>query len=682
MKNHIMKITAFLLIALLLLSGCGKTEHTTQTTNPNHQASSSESKRETDSGTESPTQERLDLPNQISLEGERLMDICPTEDGWLLLSSGINGRNLTPLNQTLQLGETVPVDPERGPETILEAGGHRWTLEQADDCGIFCDGEFWAETAQDFFQNQLVWADDTLYTVQVRELWCGKNKVTMPDKPGTSYDVTCVVRVNGQTFALVEGWTDHKLSGQWLCPIDRNTTQLRLPASEFPIVAEFACWNENGTWLVSGSKLYKTDGTTVSELCDLAAQGVNISEMTRILPLADGTFLVLQWDSLLRIDPDRKAAGELTIGLYRPSYDTDAAIAAFNRSGADWRVKPRSFEDLESMNLALLNGELDLICASDLDMLNNYAVKGLLAPIDGSVTARVLPNLVPLCTVNGACVYLPRTVEMECSSIPASYVGAEDVTDLDRLRARIDAACPETYESECKNFVLQGILTQCGSGWIDWETRTAHYDSPSFRSTLEFCSRFENDDYTAAINANAYHEAGIERFMLNETLWLSTYHYKVHDDPVKNTHARSLFPFPVGGYKGFGLKGRGFYAIVNGANAAGGQEFLDFLFSEDQWFDKPNHPGDMHNDFPVQLTRLDAVLQMYIERVSTDEARQDAKELREGLLNADHLTDTNISEPEQIILEEAEPYFNGDISADEAARRIQNRIEIYLAERG
>ena len=52
------------------------------------------------------------------------------------------------------------------------------------------------------------------------------------------------------------------------------------------------------------------------------------------------------------------------------------------------------------------------------------------------------------------------------------------------------------------------------------------------------------------------------------------------------------------------------------------------------------------------------------------------------LLNADHLTDTNISEPEQIILEEAEAYFNGDISVDEAVQRIQNRVEIYLAERG
>ena len=151
---------------------------------------------------------------------------------------------------------------------------------------------------------------------------------------------------------------------------------------------------------------------------------------------------------------------------------------------------------------------------------------------------------------------------------------------------------------------------------------------------------------------------------------------------MKQTHARTLFPFPVGGYQGFGLKGRGFYAIINGANAVGGQAFLDFLFSENQWFDKPNHPGDMHNDFPAQLTHLDAVLQMWIEEVSTDEVSQDAKELREGLLNADHLTDTNISEPEQIILEEAEAYFNGDISVDEAVQRIQNRVEIYLAERG
>ena len=683
MKNQIIKFTALLLVVMLLLSGCGKSGHTPDTTNPNNQAILSEPKNESEFGTDTPVSEKLDLPNTISLEGERLLDICPTEDGYLLLSIGTYGRNLTPLDENLQLGQTVQVDPERGPETILEAGGHRWTLEQTDDCGIFCDGELWAETTQDFFQNQLVWADGTLYTVQARELWCGKNKVSMPNASGnTIYDVTCVVFVGSQTYALTEAYTDHKRSGQWLCPIDGNTTQLSLPASEFPIAAEYACWNENGTWLVSGSKLYKTDGATVSEVCDLAAQGVNISEMMRILPLADGTFLVLQWDSLLRIDPDRKAAGELTIGLYRPSYDTDAAIAAFNRSGAGWQVRPRSFEDLESMNLALLNGELDLICASDLDVLNNYAVKGLLAPIDGSVTARVLTNLVPLCTVNGACVYLPRTVELECSSIPASYVGAEDVTDLDRLRARIDAACPESYESECKNFVLQGILTQCGSGWIDWETRSAHYDSASFRSTLEFCSRFENDDYTAAINANAYHDAGVERFRLNETLWLGTYHYIVHDDPVKQTHARTLFPFPVGGYQGFGLKGRGFYAIINGANAVGGQAFLDFLFSENQWFDKPNHPGDMHNDFPAQLTHLDAVLQMWIEEVSTDEVSQDAKELREGLLNADHLTDTNISEPEQIILEEAEAYFNGDISVDEAVQRIQNRVEIYLAERG
>ena len=36
----------------------------------------------------------------------------------------------------------------------------------------------------------------------------------------------------------------------------------------------------------------------------------------------------------------------------------------------------------------------------------------------------------------------------------------------------------------------------------------------------------------------------------------------------------------------------------------------------------------------------------------------------------------------RVVLEEAQPYFQGEITAQEAARRIQNRVEIYLAERG
>ena len=308
MKKRLIRKIALLLTVLLLLSGCGKPEDTSKPENTEKPANTDVRVTMPD-GTETTVSEKLDLPNEVRLDGETLLDICPSEDGYLLLSRGMYGYHLTQLDEKLTVGETVDL-PERSPETILEAGGCRWTLERAESgYAVFCDGALWTETERDTFQNQLVWADDTLYTVQMRELWCGKNKVAMPDKPGTSYDVTCVVRVNGQTFALVEGWTDHKLSGQWLCSIDGNTTQLSLPTSEFPIAAEFACWNENGTWLVSGSKLYKTDGTSVSELCDLAAQGVNISEMTRILPLA---LLLLPFRASVRL------LSRITLRLYQP----------------------------------------------------------------------------------------------------------------------------------------------------------------------------------------------------------------------------------------------------------------------------------------------------------------------------------------------------------------------------
>ena len=109
---------------------------------------------------------------------------------------------------------------------------------------------------------------------------------------------------------------------------------------------------------------------------------------------------------------------------------------------------------------------------------------------------------------------------------------------------------------------------------------------------------------------------------------------------------------------------------------------MDFLFSDDQWFDEPKVPADFGSEFPVNLSHLDEFLQRQVSRNPSKEIEQDANELREGLLNADHLMDGILGEPEQIILEEAEAYFNGDVTVEECARRIQNRIEIYLSERG
>ena len=680
MNKRFIRMTALLLTAVLLLGGCGNSPVDTMPDT-----------------TELSVSEKLELPKEVRLSGHRLLDICPTEGGYLLLSVDIWGWHLTTLDENLTVGETVDLSKEDpSPYRILEAGGHRWTLENDGDmesanygCGVYCDGEFMMQTSRDPALMQLAWADDTLYTVHFHQLWRGKAEVEMPDQPGTTFWVRCVLRINDQSYAMVSAWTEDQGTGErtsvgrWLCPIDGTTTQLSLPESEFPILVNHACWNDAGTWVISDSKLYQTDGTNVTELCDLAAWGIDIYAFSSILPLEDGTFLVMDQNRLVHVDPSENKGGKLTIGLYLPAYDCSQAIGAFNLAETGWQVTTRTFEDLESMNLAMLNGDLDLICTSDTDALNNYAVKGLLAPIDETTTARVLPNLVPLCTVDGACVYLPRKVELVCCSIPASYVSAGDVADLERLISRIEDNCPETFESYDKSMVLQNILNQCGSGWIDWQTRSAHFDSDSFRSTLEFCNRFEDDEYTASINNGANYNAGKEWFQIYEQLYLGNYHYKVHDDPLKKTQARTLFPFPVGGYTGFGLNGLGFYAIVNGSNAAGGQAFLDFLFADDQWFDEPQTPSEiMDSEFPVNLTQLDKLLALQVSQTPSDETEQDARELREGLLNADHLMDPILGEPEQIILEEAEACFNGDITVEECARRIQNRIEIYLSERG
>lgn len=43
--------------------------------------------------------------------------------------------------------------------------------------------------------------------------------------------------------------------------------------------------------------------------------------------------------------------------------------------------------------------------------------------------------------------------------------------------------------------------------------------------------------------------------------------------------------------------------------------------------------------------------------------------------------DANVYAVYRIIMEELNPYFDGSISAQEAAERLQNRVQLYLNER-
>ena len=674
MNRRNIRTILLLLIVLLLLSGCGTSEipETTE---------------------QAPIGSVADV---IYADDHTIfVDFCRGEDGYTVLlikSSGpvVSYRDIA-LNETdqtdLGLGEAF---------AITMGGGHCWIAAMGDNgkISVLCDDRVWLDTDLNgyLYQSQLAWEDGVLYTVLNRSLWIGQTKVELPESSsGTKYQVYCAARIGEQMYALVTATSGSEAAGQWLCPIDASTTKLELPDHNFPIRAESAFWDGNTTWLLCDSILYRTDGSSCDSVCDLSASGVEVKELLRIVPDGNGGFLALQKDGILRIDPNaRQEAKTLTMGVYTLYTDCDPAIAAFNRAGTGWRIRAKYFNDIETMNLAMLNGELDLICSLDQDMMRNYGAKGLLSPIDPALTAQVLPNVVGACTERGSCRYLPRAFQLYCSTIPASYVtDPKELQSLDRLIEIVDRNCPEFYEVRTKQWVLSGVLKYCGRGWIDWDKRTADFTGDSFLTLLRFADRCADNEQTAINAQGSYWNAGKRWLEIDRNMRLDFYQAYQEYDPEKKEDAFILFSFPVGDFDGYAMVTKGFYAAVEGKNAEGTGAFLRFLFSDESWFDEP---GELKNVFevtyPVNAAHCDALLEKQVDSclnsptiTPLDWASIGAKWLEE-IKRADHFYYTWSSELHTIIEEEAEPYFNGDITAEEAARRIQNRVEIYLAERG
>ena len=696
------RIIAILLAVLLLLSGCGgETKETERSTAPADGSGPVVTVSSQSGETQAPESE---LPDVFELAGRKLLDLCPTEEGWLLAWEGDPlepaegeryGTFLTQLNEKLE-----PVNSERindyDPTAILRADGSLWVLSDSSEpqgVWVFKDGEPWVRVGEMLNLGQLSWEDGTLYTVHDFRLWIGQREIELPQTGGVRYNVNCVVRAGGQMYALLSGWGDGGSTGRWLCPVGPETEKLSLPEQTvaLPDDAFHACWSGDEAWLLAGSRLFKTDGLSCEEVCDLGALGVDCSYsvLKRLLACPDGSFLAVEPDCVLHVDLRRPVGQTLTMGYLLEDYRCTEDVTAFNRAGTSWRISTRSFSDPEALNLAMLNGELDLLYLKDAEILHNYAAKGLLAPIDSAVTDRILPKVVAACSDRGVCYCLPREIRyLCCCSIPAAAVtDPADLRDLDRLAALIDRACPESWECDTKENVLRWAVSECSDSWIDWETRTARFTDASFLTLLRFADRFEDSQEEVNANRNGYYNAGIGYFEVFDQVQNNTYGMKVRDDPETGRKAKVLFPFPSADHSGLSMNVSSFYAMVDGDGLPGAQSFFDFLFSETEWYDEPVSNREIYDaEWPVQEAHCRALIEkrlsLYGDGATDPNAARDLTEWMTLLEQADHFLSATTTELESVILEEAQPYFNGDVTAEECARRIQNRVEIYLAERG
>lgn len=408
----------------------------------------------------------------------------------------------------------------------------------------------------------------------------------------------------------------------------------------------------------------------------------------------------------------------VTVGVvgYKPN-ELMSAVNEFNRLNENYRVSVKEYgtdtdayasdldydQYIKSLQKEILDdisaGDApDLIYGVDYVSYQGLLSKGVLADLDQFLDGDnevkrddIIPGIVESIKASDGKLYtLPITFTCSSIAVKSKYWDRSTWT-LDEMIEFFDNA-PDTathlYDGEDKYEMLMK-MTPVLEGLIDYEKAECNFDSDDFVKVLEFCNRFVDEvpqpdkGYDGPEAVDAYYtdrdtwfgrdmqlttELPIDGFSLNYAQYMSG-----------NGDEITLVGFPTNGKKNGGrLTVSGTYIIPkNASNMEGAWKFIEY---------------DLKNHDPYTNPCLKAQYEEYLKadigaehtscgRPVPPLTEEQYDRVIDYVYSCDCLLNSFDDEVLNIITEEAGEYFAGEISAKEAAERIQDRASIIISEK-
>lgn len=632
-----------------------------------------------------------------------LHDICVDGDGYYLASE----KGVWRLDSTFALEE----EPVRKKDTELVTvkdgalvalsqtpPNYEWKIRVGEE-KAFPMGLFYADNGQLFAWGGNVWCCNG---------WDISRNGVQLELPGTDWKAKALIcRQDGLYAVLVEYREGIQVSA-WLIPLDSEETMLSksdgisLPEELFN--ATPFCSPDSGCVLQTG-ELWRQAGDTLEQTADLTEFGVNPTDLKRVLITKSGEILCLEAYCLTVLSADGTTAAPqkkiLRIGAgWTEDYPYLYALATyFNRTNSEYRLVVKFYNEQDKLNRALLNGELDLISLGVLEEIRNYGKRGLLQPLEDLepelLTSDLLyQNTLDAMKMGGHTYAVPLVLHPHIATLPDRFgVDPVSVDTFAALTELLEQKAPLLFECETKSLTFgYDWLPMTFYRWVDPEAGTARFDSPEFISFLEYCNRFMQTMEEVEASEGMQH--------MQELPKIVTYYgiYRVVDASLVT--GNSVYTLPVPGQSAVVMESGCNIAALRGGDSEGVKCLLETIMTDEGWHqtlvrknEENSRVGD--GDF-VYLNRdwTKADFEYYGGMILSNPFREFPDSRREKYPVVWEEMQQRIEDSHQmflpiypttelytVITEEAEVYFNGDISAEEAARRIQNRVEIYLAER-
>ncbi len=386
------------------------------------------------------------------------------------------------------------------------------------------------------------------------------------------------------------------------------------------------------------------------------------------------------------------------------SNDVIQRAIEFNRSNERYRIVIKNLEEYDSeealaagitdMTMAILSGDIpDILVTEDLPA-ENYAARGLLADIGELIEKdeelseiNFLQNVFDAYSVDGKLYYVIPCFEVGTLIGASSVVGDSSAWSFSDAMELLDTLPDGTAllpDADSMDFLLTA-MDYCGGSFIDINSGRCRFRTQTFSDILEYAKSLPREP-DADSRGEDYWRNYEAQFREGRTVLSAVLLYDVSSmtDAVNGIFGEeaACVGFPLEEGEGSYLRAREVYAIPAGSShPEGAWEFLRYYLTE-------AYQSGIEAGFPVQEKYFRKRFQPALLTAASGEvcgnsgspkplSEEQANSLAGFILSLNRRYYRN-EEILAIVTEEAEAFFAGDKTAEEAAEIIQNRVQLYL----
>lgn len=464
---------------------------------------------------------------------------------------------------------------------------------------------------------------------------------------------------------------------------------------------EFILANTSGIWTGDGS-------TPLQNMLSFAERGYILEELLSVIPGENGSFSVIAYFEgslyLLTLEqtgtPDKQ---EITL-VSSDIASLEPVIAAFNRQSDEYcvvLVNPFESGDIDAYCQQL---QIEISTGKGPDLMESWLIdwegciqNGYLEPLDDVYENPFdyWPAVLDAGKMNDVCYSVCYRVVPSILAVSKSLAGNLKSWDLLQMMEAVRKSPAESLQMglDSMDIVLQyGLADRNYPQFIDYDAGVSHLAEQPFLDFLEFAKNYGDDLYYAGPN----HEEASEYYQDGRLAALYQTMYGYGD-----------FLMPSACFQGqevlIGMpssQGRGIYmspvnlCLNSGSpSVEGARAFLRYLVSTQGQLKFHQTDQLIWAGFSCRRDVVKTLLNEYQEKdgdqitsdnlgiTVTSTALTDEQAEQFMALLEDARPEPQIpSKLENIIQEELTPFFAGDCSAEEAAGKLDNRVQLYLEE--